>query len=124
MVKCEELNVIEEIFKKSEDKNYSEVDVPVTSKLDTYKNTDEAEKRIRLDLTLELGMENDTDLPFYYKIRISGLFDWVDGEKPGTIRELQDEGTQILYSFVRTYFCDALKKANLSPYVLPSMDML
>ena len=40
------------------------------------------------------------------------------------MRELQDEGSQILYSFVRTYFFDALKKANLNPYVLPQMDII
>lgn len=124
MVNCEELNVIEEIFKKNEGRNFSEVNIPVTSNLDAYKNSDKSEERIRLDLTLKVGTENDIVLPFYYKIKISGLFDWVDEKKSGTMRELQDEGSQILYSFVRTYFFDALKKANLNPYVLPQMDII
>ena len=124
MVNCEELNVIEEIFKKNEGRNCSEVNIPVTSNLDAYKNSDKSEERIRLDLTLKVGTENDIVLPFYYKIKISGLFDWVDEKNSGTMRELQDEGSQILYSFVRTYFFDALKKANLNPYVLPQMDII
>lgn len=124
MVNCEELNVIEEIFKKNEGRNFSEVNIPVTSNLDAYKNSDNSEERIRLDLTLKVGTENDIVLPFYYKIKISGLFDWVDEKNSGTMRELQDEGSQILYSFVRTYFFDALKKANLNPYVLPQMDII
>jgi preprotein translocase subunit secB len=124
MVNCEELNVIEEIFKKNEGRNFSEVNIPVTSNLDAYKNSDKSEERIRLDLTLKVGTENDIVLPFYYKIKISGLFDWVDEKNSGTMRELQDEGSQILYSFVRTYFFDALKKANLNPYVLPQMDII
>ena len=124
MVNCEELNVIEEIFKKNEGRNFSEVNIPVTSNLDAYKNSDKSEERIRLDLTLKVGTENDIVLPFYYKIKISGLFDWVDEKNSGTMRELQNEGSQILYSFVRTYFFDALKKANLNPYVLPQMDII
>ena len=40
MVNCEELNVIEEIFKKNEGRNFSEVNIPVTSNLDAYKNSD------------------------------------------------------------------------------------
>ena len=124
MVNCEELNVIEEIFKKNEGRNFSEVNIPVTSNLDAYKNSDKSEERIRLDLTLKVGTENDIVLPFYYKIKISGLFDWVDEKNSGTMRKLQDEGSQILYSFVRTYFFDALKKANLNPYVLPQMDII
>jgi len=124
MVNCEELNVIEEIFKKNEGRNFSEVNIPVTSNLDAYKNSDKSEERIRLDLTLKVGTENDIVLPFYYKIKISGLFDWVDEKNSGTMRELQDAGSQILYSFVRTYFFDALKKANLNPYVLPQMDII
>ena len=124
MVNCEELNVIEEIFKKNEGRNFSEVNIPVTSNLDAYKNSDKSEERIRLDFTLKVGTENDIVLPFYYKIKISGLFDWVDEKNSGTMRELQDEGSQILYSFVRTYFFDALKKANLNPYVLPQMDII
>lgn len=123
-INCEELNVIEEIFKKNEGRNFSEVNIPVTSNLDAYKNSDKSEERIRLDLTLKVGTENDIVLPFYYKIKISGLFDWVDEKNSGTMRELQDEGSQILYSFVRTYFFDALKKANLNPYVLPQMDII
>ena len=121
MVNCEELNVIEEIFKKNEGRNFSEVNIPVTSNLDAYKNSDKSEERIRLDLTLKVGTENDIVLPFYYKIKISGLFDWVDEKNSGTMRELQDEGSQILYSFVRTYFFDALKKANLNTYVFQQM---
>ena len=124
MVNCEELNVIEEIFKKNEGRNFSEVNIPVTSNLDAYKNSDKSEERIRLDLTLKVGTENDIVLPFYKKKKISGLFDWVDEKNSGTMRELQDEGSQILYSFVRTYFFDALKKANLNPYVLPQMDII
>lgn len=100
------------------------MNIPVTSNLDAYKNSDKSEERIRLDLTLKVGTENDIVLPFYYKIKISGLFDWVDEKNSGTMRELQDEGSQILYSFVRTYFFDALKKANLNPYVLPQMDII
>ncbi len=124
MIKCEEINVIEEIFKKNVSKDFSEVNVPVASNLDTFKSFDESEKRIRLDLTLEIGKENDTDLPFYYKAIISGLFDWSDAENTGTLHDLQLEGSQILYSFVRTYFCDALKKANMTPVVLPPMNIV
>ena len=65
MVNCEELNVIEEIFKKNEGRNFSEVNIPVTSNLDAYKNSDKSEERIRLDLTLKVGTENDIVLPFY-----------------------------------------------------------
>ena len=61
MIKCEEINVIEEIFKKNVSKDFSEVNVPVASNLDTFKSFDESEKRIRLDLTLEIGKENDTE---------------------------------------------------------------
>ena len=48
MVNCEELNVIEEIFKKNEGRNFSEVTIPVTSNLDAYKNSDNQKRGLGL----------------------------------------------------------------------------
>lgn len=121
MIKCEEVCLFEEAFKRNLNDVEKKDNIPVKLETNFAPNTSKEVQDAKLELLMIIGEENAERYAFYYKIKVTGIFSWY--EERMSIEEAQKEielkGMEILYSFIRTYFYDTLKKAGMDPIVLP-----
>lgn len=122
MIKCEDVCVLEENFLRNIEENVIEGEIPVRLEKNFAPNLDPNVCNAKLELFMEIGSIKIAKHPFYYKIRIAGIFSWENMSVEVAEKEVSSDGGEILYSFIRTYFYETLKKANLNTVVLPSIN--
>lgn len=125
MIKCEEICVFEESFKRSISDEKKNINMPVKIDTNYFHNIDKKKNDAKLELTVVAGEENAEYYSFYYRIKMAGIFSWYDSDASaeGAEKEVRSDGAKILYSFIRTYLYDALKKAGMESIVLPVIDL-
>lgn len=106
MIKCEEVCLFEEAFKRNLNDVEKKDNIPVKLETNFAPNTSKEVQDAKLELLMIIGEENAERYAFYYKIKVAGIFSWY--EERMSIEEAQKEielkGMEILYSFIRTYF--------------------
>jgi len=122
MIKCEDVCVFEEVFCRNIKVAEGEKEIPVKLDSNFAPNIDPKANDAKLELVLEVGEKESKEFPFYYKLKIAGIFSWQSIELTEAERKISIEGTEIMQSFIRTYFYDILKKANLRAVVLPKFN--
>ena len=122
MIKCEDVCVFEETFYRNIDEKEGEKEIPVKLDSNFAPNIDPEANDAKLELVLEVGEVESKEFPFYYKIKMAGIFSWESMNLAEAEKKISIEGAEILQSFIRTYFYDTLKKGNLRGVVLPKFN--
>mgnify|MGYP002153245988 CR=1 FL=1 len=121
MLNCGEVIVVEENFIRNSLMEKTNSHMPVQLDKKFMPNKDEKINNAKLELHLQVGEKDSSEFPFYYAIKLAGIFNWEDKTVEDMEEEISQEGVEMLYSFIRTYFYDMLKKSELPALVLPSM---
>ena len=67
--------------------------------------------------------EEETDMPFYMFVDIEGIFHLENWEQPEYLRLMKSNTIAILFPYLRTLVSTMTANANISPYVLPVMNI-
>jgi preprotein translocase subunit SecB len=75
-------------------------------------------------INLGFFINNDNnDMPFSMEIDIEGLFDLEGWEKPDQLKIMVSNTIAILFPYLRTLVSTITASANISPYILPVMNI-
>lgn len=67
--------------------------------------------------------DEEKDMPFYIKIDIEGLFHLENWEQPEYLPLMTSNTIAILFPYLRTLVSMMTANANISPYILPVMNI-
>lgn len=122
MINCAEIIVVKEKFVRNISDNLKSDGIPVKLETNFAPNVDEESNDAKLELHLIVGGEMENEYPFSYEIKVAGIFNWSDIPKEEAHKEISTEGIEVIYSFIRTYFYEALKRGGMSTIVLPTLN--
>ena len=122
MINCEKVWILEENFVKSYIEKTQTEEIPVHVESEYAPNKDETIKNAKLEMYMEVGEKDSTEYPFYFKIKLAGIFGWDEESKEEAENKILTEGREILYSFIRTYFYEMLNRADMNAVVLPTLE--
>lgn len=116
--KCEKIEVINVEFRKNVNFQNCEKEIPVELRSDYASKKKEKEARLILHLKIA-EREQEQEYPFYCEIDVAGFFEWDEIEEKEAKEEIEEQGSEILFSFVRTYVYDLMQKSGMNPIILP-----
>ena len=117
-VKCVKIEVIKVDFERNINfpKEKKEIPIQLQSEYATSKNPED--KSARLILHLKIA-EDTKEYPFYCGLDVAGFFEWSEMEEKEVKKEIEEQGSEILFSFIRTYVYDLMQNSGMEPFILP-----
>lgn len=122
MINYEDVCVFEEVFSRNLEEDINGGELPVKVETNFAPNKDRNSNDAKLELLLEIGGSETDNNPFYYKIRLAGIISWEDMTLEEAKKTITSEGVEVLFSFARTYFYEALTRAKLNAIILPAIN--
>ena len=117
-IKCENIEIINVEFTKNINFQGGENEIPIELQSDYAVSKDPEEKTSRLILHFKIA-DREQKYPFYCKIDVVGFFGWDEMEEKDAQEEIEEKGSEILFSFIRTYVYDLMQKSGMDPLILP-----
>ncbi|EOT23506.1 hypothetical protein C805_03170 [Eubacterium sp. 14-2] len=118
-VKCEDISVIDMSFTKKTDREPGKHDIPVSMEPEYAMSSEPNDKAARLMIKFEVGEMENEELPFYFSLKLAGIFSWDILTDKEAEKEVMEEGTELLFSFARTFLYEMMGKAGLKQIILP-----
>ncbi|MEH2944100.1 protein-export chaperone SecB [Lachnospiraceae bacterium KK002] len=118
-VKCEDISLIDMKFTKKADREPGKHDIPVCLEPEYAMSSEPNDKAAKLMIRFKVGEPENESLPFYFSLKLAGIFSWDDLTEKEAEKEIISEGAELLLSFARTSLYDIMGKAGLKQIILP-----
>lgn len=79
---------------------------------------------VSVDLSVEIESEEKQQLPFLINITIQGIFYFKNWEEKNNRSVIENNAIAVLFPYIRTLVTFVTSNANMTPYIIPVMNIL